>query len=110
MTSTATRPRSPVKALALPALTISARAWPRVSAARHHSTSGDGHLLCVVTPATAVPSVSSTNVRSQRPQSLYPARAMRGVAPAILASAGHGRARGEMGEDMAASYGGIVRG
>ncbi len=68
--STATRPRAPVKAFALPALTTSARARPLLSAARHHSTSGEGHLLDVVTPATVVPGVNSAKVRSQRPHSL----------------------------------------
>ena len=53
--STAARPRLPVKAFELPALTTSARAVPSVNAARHHSTSGEGHLLLVVTPATVVP-------------------------------------------------------
>ncbi len=68
--STAARPRWPVNAFELPALTTSARARPSVSAARHHSTSGEGHLLLVVTPATVVPSSSATKVRSQRSQLL----------------------------------------
>ncbi len=68
--STAARPRAPVKAFELPALTTSARACPKVIAARHHSTSGDGHRLCVSTPATDVPSSSVTKVRSHRSQAL----------------------------------------
>src|SRR3546814_4168757 len=43
--STAARPRLPVKALLLPAFTTSARALPSGRASRHHSTSGEGHLL-----------------------------------------------------------------
>ena len=68
--STAARPRLPVKALELPALTTSPRARPSTSASRHHSTSGDGQRLLVSTPATLVPSASSTKVRSQRSQVL----------------------------------------
>ncbi len=64
--STAARPRLPVKALELPAFTTRARARPSGNALRHHSTSGEGHLLLVVTPATAVPSSNAAKVRSQR--------------------------------------------
>ena len=62
----ACRPVLPVKALALPEFTTSARAWPRPSLARHHSTGADGHFDWVKTPATAVPlsiTASSTSVR-----------------------------------------------
>ena len=62
----ASRPDMPVKALLLPALTISPRAWPCGSLARHNSTSGDGHFDCVVTPATTVPGASSTSVTQSR--------------------------------------------
>jgi hypothetical protein len=71
------RPVLPVKALALPELTTSARAKPALefpledlpppSLARHHSTGADGHFDRVKTPATAVPlsiTASSTSVRS----------------------------------------------
>ena len=59
-------PVLPVKALALPEFTTSARAAPRPSLARHHSTGADGHFDLVKTPATAVPlsiTASSTSVR-----------------------------------------------
>ena len=51
----AARPVLPVKALALPELTTSARALPPLSWARHHSTGADGHFERVNTPATVVP-------------------------------------------------------
>ncbi len=60
------RPVLPVKALALPEFTTSARALPGPSLARHHSTGADGHFDLVKTPATAVPlsmTASSTSVR-----------------------------------------------
>jgi hypothetical protein len=56
----------PVKALALPELTTSARALPPLTCARHHSTGADGHFDLVNTPAVVVPvsnSASSTSVR-----------------------------------------------
>ena len=65
-------PVLPVKALALPEFTTSARANPPLedpplaSFARHHSTGADGHLDLVKTPATVVPlsiTASSTSVR-----------------------------------------------
>ena len=59
-------PVLPVKALALPEFTTSARACPRPSLARHHSTGADGHFDLVKTPATVVPlsmTASSTSVR-----------------------------------------------
>ena len=63
----ACRPVLPVKALALPEFTTSARAPPRPSFARHHSTGADGHFDWVKTPATVVPlsiTASNTSVRS----------------------------------------------
>ena len=59
-------PVLPVNALALPEFTTSARACPRPSLARHHSTGADGHFDFVNTPATVVPlsmTASSTSVR-----------------------------------------------
>ena len=59
-------PVLPVKALALPEFTTSARSCPRPSLARHHSTGADGHFDLVNTPATVVPlsmTASSTSVR-----------------------------------------------
>ena len=95
MASTAARPRLPVKALELPALTTSARAWPSTSASRHHSTSGEGQRDWVSTPATDVPAGSVTKVRSQRSQVLYCARATRSSTPAMAGMAGKGSARGK---------------
>ena len=64
----ACRPVLPVKALALPEFTTSARRLDRAaSLARHHSTGADGHFDWVKTPATVVPlsiTASSTSVRS----------------------------------------------
>ncbi len=45
----ASRPLLPVKALALPELTTSARALPPLRCARHHSTGADGHFDLVNT-------------------------------------------------------------
>ena len=60
-------PVLPVKALALPEFTTSARALAAAaSLARHHSTGADGHFDLVKTPATVVPlsiTASSTSVR-----------------------------------------------
>ena len=61
------RPVLPVKALALPEFTTSARAFPRESLARHHSTGADGHFDWVNTPATAVPWSSTASSTSVRP-------------------------------------------
>src|SRR3546814_2472338 len=68
--STAARPRLPVKALLLPAFTTSARALPSGRASRHHSTSGEGHLLWVVTPATPVSWSSRSEEHTSELQSL----------------------------------------
>ena len=61
------RPVLPVKALALPEFTTSARAWPAFSLARHHSTGADGHFDRVNTPATVVPLSSTASSTSVRP-------------------------------------------
>ena len=73
LTASATRraacaPASPVKALAQPALTTSARASPRVwaSAALHQSTGAEPTLFWVKTPAQAVPSAKRNSTRSGR--------------------------------------------
>ncbi len=68
----ARRPLLPVKALALPELTTSARAkffedLPAFRCARHHSTGADGHLDVVNTPAAVVPSSNSASSTSVRP-------------------------------------------
>src|ERR1700746_886107 len=65
----ATRPDLPVKALALPELTTSARAAPALRCARHQSTGADGHFDRVKTPATLVPCSNSANSTSVRPPS-----------------------------------------
>ena len=64
---TASAPTLPVKALALPELTSSARALPPASFARHQSTGAEGHLELVNTPATVAPSSSSASMTSVRP-------------------------------------------
>ena len=51
---TASPPRFPVKALALPEFTTSARALPFGRSRRHQSTAADGHFERVSTPATTV--------------------------------------------------------
>ena len=65
--STALIPAWPVKALALPELTISARALPPLSWALHQSTGADGHFERVNTPATAAGSSNSAIITSVRP-------------------------------------------
>src|SRR6266567_2991014 len=60
-------PDLPVKALALPELTTSARAAPPLRCARHQSTGADGHFDRVKTPATVVPSSNNANSTSVRP-------------------------------------------
>ena len=62
----ASRPFLPVKALALPELTTSARARAPFSLARHHSTGADGHFERVKTPPTLVPSSNTTSSTSVR--------------------------------------------
>jgi hypothetical protein len=63
----AARPLLPVKALALPELTTSARALPAFTLSRHHSTGADGHFDLVNTPAVVVPGVNSASSTSVRP-------------------------------------------
>ena len=60
-------PVLPVKALALPELTTSARAPPPFSLSRHHSTGAEAHFEVVNTPATVVPFSISTSSTSVRP-------------------------------------------
>ena len=61
------RADAPVKALALPELTISARAFPPARCARHQSTGAEGHFERVNTPATAAGSSNSAIITSVRP-------------------------------------------
>src|ERR1700722_14791021 len=97
----AERPLLPVKALALPELTTSARARTPLILARHHSTGAEGHFERVNTPATLVPSSKIANITSVRPGERMPAAAVASRTPPIAGMSGvvFG-ARGEMGEDM----------
>ena len=60
-------PFLPVKALALPEFTTSARACPPFRTARHHSTGAEGHFDFVNTPAAVVPLSSTASSTSVRP-------------------------------------------
>ena len=60
-------PAEPVKALALPELTTSARARPAASAARHQSTGAEGHFDRVKTPATCAGRSNNASITSVRP-------------------------------------------
>src|SRR5436190_21094634 len=84
----ASRPVLPVKALALPELTTSARAVPRLSRARHQSTGADGHLERVSTPATVVPLSNRASSTSVRLAYLMPAAPVASLTPAISGMAG----------------------
>ena len=66
--ATAATPRPPVKALALPELTMSARAFPPFRCARHQSTGAEGHLERVNTPATVAGSSNTAIMTSVRPE------------------------------------------
>ncbi len=65
--ATASRPRRPVKALALPELTTRARAEPPVRASRHQSTGAEGHFRASEHARAFVPGSSPTNSTSVRP-------------------------------------------
>ena len=77
------RPRLPVKALALPELTTSTRALPPAKLARQRSTGADGHFERVKTPATSVPSSKVITRRSVRFLYLIPASAVAMRTPSI---------------------------
>ena len=81
------RPFLPVKALALPELTTSARALPPARFARQKSTGADGHFERVKTPATSVPSSNTITIRSVRFLYLMPASAVAMRTPSIAGSA-----------------------
>src|SRR5262249_11780983 len=105
VSATASRPVLPVKALALPEFTTSARALPAFSLARHHSTGADGHFERVSTPATVVPLSNSANRTSVRPLYLIPAAPAASRMPAISGKSGTCcGASGEM-EDIAVGPG-----
>src|SRR4029077_6093709 len=101
------RPVLPVKALALPEFTTSARASPPLedppleSLARHHSTGADGHFDLVKTPATVVPLSITASSTSVRPLYRMPAAAVASLTPAITGMAGTSvGARGETAVDI----------
>jgi hypothetical protein len=62
----ACRPLLPVKALALPELTTSARACPPLRWLRHHSTGADRHFERVNTPAMLVAESNTASMTSVR--------------------------------------------
>src|SRR5260221_7503967 len=90
------RPRLPVKALALPELTSSARALPDFSAALHQSTGADGQRDVVKTPATVVPLSKTARSTSRRFLYLIPASAAANRTPPIAGR--FGKAAGASGE------------
>src|SRR5262245_2848796 len=69
----ASPPFLPVKALALPELTTSARARPCSRLSRHHSTGAEQVLERVSTPAAAVPGSITATIKSVRPWYRIPA-------------------------------------
>src|ERR1700690_2482162 len=90
------RPRFPVKALALPELTRSARALPDLSAALHQSTGADGHFERVKTPATVVPLSKTASSTSRRFLYLTPASAAAKRTPPMAGRGG--KAAGASGD------------
>jgi hypothetical protein len=85
---TASRPFIPVKALALPELTTSARARPAAMCARSQSTGADAHREVVKTPATEAAGSKRTSRRSVRPRYLMPASAVASLIPSTAGSSG----------------------
>src|SRR5579883_1069880 len=81
--STASFPRHPVNALALPELTTNALALPWASCLRHHSTGADAVFERVSTPPLFVPSGKSAKSTSVRLAYLIPASAVASRTPAI---------------------------
>ena len=65
---TAASPSAPRKTLALPALTMTARALPRGRTARHQRTGWPAVVERVRTPAALLPGASSSSIRSSRPR------------------------------------------
>ena len=80
---TASAPVLPVKALALPELTTSARAVPLGRFLRHQSTGAEGHLERVNTPATVVSWAASHQSTSVRFLYRMPASAVAILTPSI---------------------------
>ena len=75
-------PACPVKALVLPLFTTTARACPRFSWARHHSTGAEAVLERVKTPATSVPGARTAKSTSVRSRYLIPASPVASLTPA----------------------------
>ena len=88
VTRTASRPFMPVKALALPELTTSARARPDFRLSRHLSTAAERVFERVRTPATVVPGANSASIRSVRPLYLMPASRVAKRTPSMAGMAG----------------------
>ncbi len=82
------RPFLPVKALALPEFTTSARALPPGRFCRQKSTGADGHFERVNTPAAVVPSSNTISRRSVRFLYLMPAWAVAMRTPSIAGMRG----------------------
>jgi hypothetical protein len=107
----ASRPFLPVKALALPELTTSARALPPARWARQRSTGADGHFERVKTPATSVPSAKVISIRSVRFLYLMPASAVTMRTPSIGGSVAQDfGASGETFVDMDSLANGALKG
>src|SRR5207344_2946315 len=79
----ASRPLRPVKALALPELTTSARVLAIFRWAWHHSTGADAHFERVNTPATVVPGSNIASRTSVRSAYRIPAAAVASLTPGI---------------------------
>src|SRR5690606_9008556 len=74
--SVAARPLIPVKALALPELTTTARAFPCTRLRRQKSTGADGQSERVNTPAASAGRSKTISITSVRPLYLIPAAAV----------------------------------
>jgi hypothetical protein len=88
LSSTALSPSLPVKALALPALTMIARTLPRVRFFLHQSTGADEVLDLVSTPAMVAPAGSRASITSSRPWYRTPEAAAASLTPAMRGSVG----------------------
>ena len=88
MSSVAALPLMPVKALALPELTTTARATPCGRLARQKSTGAEGHLERVKTPATVAGSSNTISSTSVRFLYLIPAAAVAMRTPRIAGMSG----------------------
>src|SRR5690606_32970594 len=89
LASTASRPAMPVKALALPELTMIARGTASGRIARHQSTGAEAVFDRVKTPAMVVPGANSASQTSARLRDFIPAPTTLMRSPAISGSAGN---------------------